>query len=116
MNEGIHVLIGPDTAANSKTVQTISKKLQIPNFQPFSNIDIANDLEENEPVMVFNLFPDKDLPAAFATFVRESNWKSYAALYENEEGLSRLQDVLKSRTPNDMPITLRRMDDRSDYR
>lgn len=66
--------------------------------------------------MVFNLFPDKDFPAAIATFVRESDWKTYTLLYENEKSLARLQDVLKSRKMTDMPIFLRKIGDESDYR
>lgn len=66
--------------------------------------------------MVFNLFPDINLPAAIATFVRESDWKTYTVLYEDESGLFRLQDVLKSRKPNDMPIYLRKMNEKKDYR
>lgn len=66
--------------------------------------------------MVFNLFPDVGLAAAIATFVRESDWKAYTVLYEDEGSLFRLQEVLKSRKANDMPILLRKMGERKDYR
>lgn len=113
---GAKAFIGPETYANSEIVQNIAKKLHIPNFQPFSNIELSKNLDESDPVMVFNLFPDVNFPAAIATFVKESDWKTYTVLYEDEESLFRLQDVLKSRKASDMPILLRRMGEKRNYR
>lgn len=116
VDEGIKVFIGPESSHNSEIVQSIARKLHIPNFLPFSYIDPPDNLNESEPVMVFNLFPDINLPAAIATFVRESDWKAYAVLYEDESGLFRLQDVLKSRKPSDMPLVLRKIREDKNYR
>lgn len=112
VDQGVKAFIGPDNSLNSGIVENIARKLHIPNFQPFSNIHPA----KNNPVMVFNLFPSNNYPAAIATFVRESDWKSFTVLYEDEGTLASVQDVLKSRKSTDMPILLRKMDDKKNYR
>lgn len=118
MEEGVRAIIGPETPTNSEIVQSIAVKMQLPNFQPFWNPNILAFNKENfeHPIMTFNLHPDRELPAAIATYVRESDWKSYAVIYENDDSLPRLQEVLKSRKPSDMPIFVKKMGEGGDYR
>lgn len=43
-------------------------------------------------------------------------WKTFTIVYEDDEGLFRLQEVLKAHGPQDSPVTLRRLGDGPDYR
>lgn len=43
-------------------------------------------------------------------------WKTFTIIYENDEGLVRLQEVLKVHGPRDNPITVRQLGEGSDYR
>ena len=58
------------------------------------------------------------LSKAFADFIRKVGWRSLVILYESEEGLVRLQEVIKmAKTFSGIKVTLRQMDaDSSDYR
>lgn len=43
-------------------------------------------------------------------------WKACTIIYEDDEGLFRLQEVLKAHGPNDSPVTVRRLGSDPDYR
>lgn len=58
------------------------------------------------------------LSRAFADFIKKVGWRSFVILYENEEGLVRLQEVIKMpQTFAGMQVTLRQLDmETNDYR
>lgn len=58
------------------------------------------------------------LSKAFADFILKVGWRSLVVLYENEEGLVRLQEVIKMpKTFAGMQVTLRQLDvESNDYR
>lgn len=120
VEQGVSVIIGPDSPDGDEIVQTVSQKLQIPQFQPFWNPSLATfnkrSLAEDGYISVFNLYPENGLSTALDTLVRESQWKSYTIIYEDEDSLARLQDVLKSRKLIDLPVTIRQLDEAHDYR
>lgn len=43
-------------------------------------------------------------------------WKSYTILYEDNQGLIRLQELLKSPTQSDIKISVRQLPSDDDYR
>lgn len=43
-------------------------------------------------------------------------WKSFTIIYENNEGLVRLQELLKAHGPYEFPITVRQLGEGTDYR
>lgn len=43
-------------------------------------------------------------------------WRSFTIIYENDDGLVRLQEVLKGHGPRDSPITVRQLGEGDDYR
>lgn len=43
-------------------------------------------------------------------------WKSFTIIYENNEGLVRLQELLKAHGPSEFPIAVRQLGEGSDYR
>lgn len=51
---------------------------------------------------------------ALATLLREMRWKSYTILYEDDDGLIRLQEILKMHKRE--AITVRKLGHGSDHR
>ena len=53
---------------------------------------------------------------ALVDVLDDMDWKSFTIIYENDEGLVRLQEVLKRHGPGDPPITVRQLGPGPDYR
>lgn len=53
---------------------------------------------------------------AYVDLVKAWGWKSFTIIYENNEGLVRLQELLKAHGPYEFPITVRQLGESSDYR
>lgn len=56
------------------------------------------------------------LSKALATLVREMHWKTYTIIYENDDGLVRLQEVLKTHKGDDSPVTVKKLQPGTDHR
>lgn len=56
------------------------------------------------------------LTKAYADVVRGWNWKSFTVLYEDEEGLMRLQDVIQLSTTPIYKVIVRQLPESDDYR
>ncbi|KAK1127282.1 hypothetical protein K0M31_003826 [Melipona bicolor] len=54
--------------------------------------------------------------AAYVDLVKAWGWKSFTIIYENNEGLVRLQELLKAHGPSEFPITVRQLSEGSEYR
>ena len=48
--------------------------------------------------------------------IERFGWKSYTILYEDNQGLVRLQELLKSPTQSDVKIVVRQLPQDEDYR
>lgn len=66
--------------------------------------------------MYILLFIIDKIEQAFADIVESMQWRSFAAIYENEDGLSRLQKTLTLKRNKDSPITVRELGEGPDYR
>ena len=53
---------------------------------------------------------------AYVQLIECFNWKSYTILYEDNQGLVRLQELLKSPTQSDVKIVVRQLPQDEDYR
>lgn len=53
---------------------------------------------------------------AYVDLVKAWGWKSFTIIYENNDGLVRLQELLKAHGPSKFPITVRQLSDSGDYR
>lgn len=105
LREGIAAIFGPENGEANEIIQSLALTLEIPQFQTFWNPNFGTFSElgkaDKKEVFNFNLYPSPSvLSKAFATLIRENDWKSYTVIYENDDGLVRLQEVLKSLNPN----------------
>ena len=53
---------------------------------------------------------------AYVELIARFGWKSYTILYEDNQGLIRLQELLKSPTQSDIKISVRQLPSDDDYR
>lgn len=53
---------------------------------------------------------------AYVDLVRAWGWRSFTIIYETNEGLVRLQELLKAHGPSEFPIAVRQLPDDGDYR
>ncbi|KAB0802246.1 hypothetical protein PPYR_04432 [Photinus pyralis] len=119
VGKGVAAIFGPDTASTNEIIESVAKNLEIPQFQVFWNPKVEQFSAENEykDNLIFNLFPDPHMLAtAFATLLNEMKWKKYAVLYETDEGLIRLQEILKQHGPQDPSVIVRKLAAGSDHR
>lgn len=112
LEKGIAAIFGPDSPEINSIIQSVSSSLEIPQFQTFWNPKLAflasRQSPSEKPIQIFNLHPSpKSLSKALATLVRENDWKSYTILYENDNGLLRLEETLKQLNPNDPVVAFK---------
>lgn len=53
---------------------------------------------------------------AYVDIVDAWGWKSYTIIYETNEGLLRLQGLLKAQRRSEFPTTVRQLPETNDYR
>lgn len=120
VQKGVSAIFGPDTAPPNEIIQSVSTSLEIPQFQVFWNPKLGQfpmQTESDKPNLVLNLHPEPVVLAkALATLLREMKWKTYTIVYEDDDGLVRLQEVLKNHGPTDEPVTLKRLGPGPDHR
>ncbi|KAG5879600.1 hypothetical protein JTB14_025247 [Gonioctena quinquepunctata] len=123
VEKGIAAIFGPESPELNEMVQSVSSSLEIPQFQTFWNPKLASlykkrvPVHSNRSIQVFNLHPSpRTLSQALATLVRENDWKSFTVIYENDDGLLRLQQVLKQRNPSDPAIAFRALGPKENHR
>ena len=67
-------------------------------------------LRYQKNAMTLNVYPDTEvLSEAFSALIKDYDWKSYTIIYENDESLIKLKDVLQLHSPDDHPITVRQI-------
>jgi len=110
---GVSAFFGPITESSSYHVQAVSDTLHV----PFMQTKYEYALERADFSISVQPHPSL-LGKAYADFVKKANWKSAIVLYETEEGLVRLQELLKlPNTFTGFKITLRQLTpDTTDYR
>lgn len=107
---GVAAIFGPQSERASAHVQSICDALEIP------HIETRWDYRVRREHYSINLYPHPfSLSKAYFDLVREFEWTSFTILYEDNDGLVRLQELFKV-PPKKYKITLMQLPDHKDYR
>jgi len=107
---GIQALFGPSDLILGSHVQSLCDALDIPHLE--ARIDIDNSYKESS----LNLHPSQDLMnQAYKDMMLFLNWTRAAILYEDEYGLIRLQELVRSPPSKNLEIYIRQTNP-SNYR
>ncbi|CAH1182546.1 unnamed protein product [Phyllotreta striolata] len=111
LRTGIAAIFGPQSAHTASHVQSICDTMEIP------HLETRWDYRLRRESCLVNLYPHPTtLSKAYVDLVKAWGWKSFTIIYENNEGLVRLQELLKAHGPYEFPITVRQLGESSDYR
>ncbi|XP_050099710.1 glutamate receptor ionotropic, kainate 2-like isoform X2 [Anopheles aquasalis] len=115
--EGVTAIFGPSSILTAGIVGSVCKTLEIPHIVTHWDPEPLGGTDPALQAMSINLYPEADvLSRALADLIVDYSWKSFTIIYDTDEGLMRLKDILQIHGPNDAPITVRQIDDDPDYR
>ncbi|XP_043279379.1 glutamate receptor ionotropic, kainate 2 isoform X2 [Venturia canescens] len=111
LSTGVAAIFGPQSAHTASHVQSICDTMEIP------HLETRWDYRLRRESCLVNLYPHPTtLSKAYVDLVRAWGWKSFTIIYENNEGLVRLQELLKAHGPSEFPIAVRQLGEGDDYR
>lgn len=111
LNLGVAAIFGPQSSSTAGHVQSICDTMEIP------HLENRWDFRLRRESCLVNLYPHPTtLSKAYVDLVKAWGWKTFTIIYENNEGLVRLQELLKAHGPSSLPITVRQLSDSGDYR
>ncbi|XP_071115475.1 glutamate receptor ionotropic, kainate 2-like isoform X1 [Haliotis cracherodii] len=105
VGKGIVGIFGPVSSLSSAHVQSMCNAFEIPHLQWHW------DPRDTRDYYSISLFPHYlTLSQAYRDMVRYWGWSKFTLLYENNEGLTRLQEVLKAPEMGKARITVRKLE------
>ncbi|KAL4716150.1 hypothetical protein ACJJTC_013927 [Scirpophaga incertulas] len=108
---GVAAIFGPQSTPAAAHVQSICDTMELP------HLETRWDYQTRRESCVVNLYPHPDaLSRAFVDLVKTWGWKSFTIVYENSDGLVRLQELLKAHGPSELPVSVRQLPKSHDYR
>ncbi|XP_071450570.1 glutamate receptor ionotropic, kainate 2 isoform X3 [Hetaerina americana] len=111
LRAGVAAIFGPQSGQTASHVQSICDTMEIP------HLETRWDFRLRRESCLVNLYPHPTaLSRAYVDVVRAWGWKSFTIVYESNEGLVRLQELLKAHGPSEFPIAVRQLGEGSDYR
>ncbi|XP_071747530.1 glutamate receptor ionotropic, kainate 2 isoform X1 [Lepeophtheirus salmonis] len=111
LRTGVAALFGPQSGTTSSHVQSICDAMEIPHIETRWDYRLKNDAYS------VNLYPHpKTISKAYVDLIESFGWMSYTILYEDNQGLMRLQELLKSPINSDVKISVRQLPINDDYR
>ncbi|CAI9738180.1 glutamate receptor ionotropic, kainate 2-like isoform X1 [Octopus vulgaris] len=106
LEKGIAAVFGPLSSSSAAHVQSICYALEIPHLQTRWDSRDIRDVD----YFSINLYPHYlTLSRVFLDLVVHWNWKQFTILYETNDGLVRLQEVLNAASKYDFQITVRKL-------
>jgi ionotropic kainate glutamate receptor 2 len=111
LKTGVAAIFGPQSSHTASHVQSICDTMEIP------HLETRWDYRLRRESCLVNLYPHPStLSKAYVDLVRAWGWRQFTIIYETNEGLVRLQELLKAHGPSEYPITVRQLSDNGDYR
>ncbi|CAG9787776.1 unnamed protein product [Diatraea saccharalis] len=96
---GVVAIFGPTDSVSASAVEAQCRALDIPHIQAVWRPPVVRGLQIPSPPGI-NLFPEAvALSKAVALFIKDSDWNTYTLLYDDDQGLIRLQEILKYADP-----------------
>lgn len=117
-NQGIAAIFGPSSGTTAGIVKSVCEHLEIPHIiYHWSSEPLGGYRLQERKIMSLNVYPDNEkLSEALAALIIDYSWKSFTIIYQTDESLMRLKDVLQIHNPDDYPITVRQIGSDPDYR
>jgi len=106
LEPGVAAVFGPTGYSSNEHMKAVSKALKVPFMQT------RWEYVADRPEFSFNVRPHPRLVGkALADFIKKIGWKSLIILYETEEGLVRLQELLRlpQKFEGDIKITVKKL-------
>lgn len=109
MAEGVAAIFGPSTSETSGITGSVCNVGEIPHIiTHWERESLGHKHSLSDKQMTINLYPDTEtLSRAYAELLIDYTWKSYTIIYEDDDGLMRLKDILQIHDPQSSPITVR---------
>ncbi|KAL3280164.1 hypothetical protein HHI36_017664 [Cryptolaemus montrouzieri] len=105
LEEGVIAIFGPQNLKNFEAIQSVCDAKEIPVIQTRWNA------KSRRGSTVINNYPHPDvLSKAYLDFIKVWNWKRFIVLYDNDESLLRLKEILKLTLDRSYTIIIRRLD------
>jgi len=101
LRHGVVAIFGPLSSPTSIHVQSICDALEIP------HIETRWDFQLERDDLSINLYPRPQvLSHAYTDLIKAWGWTHFAILYEENEGIMRLQDIFREAQLNDWKVSL----------
>ncbi|KAG8191844.1 hypothetical protein JTE90_022833, partial [Oedothorax gibbosus] len=111
LSEGLACVFGPQSTESSSAVQSTCGALEVPHVQT------RWEYRFKPTRHTINLYPPPSaLGQAYLKYVKDKNWKMFAILYEENNALIRLHELLKDPLIRHRRVVIRQFEDNSDYR
>ncbi|XP_037082452.1 glutamate receptor ionotropic, kainate 2-like, partial [Pollicipes pollicipes] len=112
MEQGVAAIFGPQTPSTSAHVQSICDAMEMP------HVETRWDYRLKRDDYSVNIHPHPTtLSKAYVSLTQHWGWKTFTIIYEDIDGLVRLQELLKAPSSSHFKITIRQLPpDSSDYR
>lgn len=95
LRTGVAAIFGPQSPQTASHVQSICDTMEVP------HLETRWDYRLKRESCLVNLYPHPSmLSRAYVDIVRAWGWKSFTIVYESNEGLVRLQELLKAHGNN----------------
>lgn len=105
MDRGIAAVFGPSSKIPRAHVQSICNAFGIPHVQA------QWDERDSRDYFSISVYPDHDvLSSAYADLLSAFGWKRFTVIYEDDDGLIRLQEALKATRGPDYKVTIRKLE------
>lgn len=108
--------MGPQSPEAAGIIESMSNALDIPLVKTFW------DISTMPPGPAVNVYPDPAILArGLVAVIEDMDWNSYAIIYESDNALIRLHELLKSHkraytSEGHVPFTVWQLDPEGDYR
>ncbi|XP_011170993.1 glutamate receptor ionotropic, kainate 2 [Solenopsis invicta] len=127
LEQGVAAIFGPTSRHTRGIVASIAARFHIPHIEYVwrenEGLEEKNMKKRIPSPMTINIFPaSEQLSTAIADIIENiivtTKWQNFAAIYETNEGLSRLQKVLTIKGDRNNPVThtVRQLNEGSDHR